>query len=113
MGILANLLFGGGGDKGVDIQELVENGALVVDVRTRGEFDAGHIEGAANIPYDIIANAIGQQASDKSKAIIVYCHSGSRSAHAKRSLIQAGYTNVVDAGSFSHIRKQLQKTGGE
>jgi phage shock protein E len=113
MGMLGNLFFGGGGDKSADVHTLVENGALVVDVRTKHEFGAGHIEGAANIPYDAIANAIGQQAADKSKPIVVYCRSGSRSAHAKRALAKAGYTNVVDAGSFANMRRQLRKDGGE
>lgn len=105
MGFLANLLFGGGGDKDVNIPALIENGALVIDVRTRGEFDSGHIEGAINIPYDVIARAIDQRTTDKTASIIVYCRSGNRSSHAKRSLIQTGYTNVVDAGSFGRMQK--------
>lgn len=109
MGILANLLFGGGADKDADVPALIKSGALVIDTRTAGEFAGGHIDGALNIPYDIIAGAIGQQKTDKSKAIIVYCHSGARSASAKRTLNKAGYTNVVNAGSLHRMRKLLAK----
>ena len=106
VGILANLLFGGGVDKDADIAALVKSGALVVDVRTRGEFNSGHIEGAINIPYDVIDQKIGDHPKDK--AIIVYCRSGSRSSVAKQTLEQAGYTQVINGGTLHRMRKQLE-----
>lgn len=107
MGILANLLFGGSADKEADIPALIKAGALVVDVRTANEFSGGHIEGAINIPYDVIDRKLGDHAKDK--LIIVYCHSGARSASAKRALKQAGYTNVINGGSLHRMRKLLGK----
>jgi len=109
MGILANLLFGGGPDKDVDIPELIQAEALVIDVRSAGEFAGGHIKGAINIPHNVIAQEIGNYESDKTKTIIVYCHSGARSAVAKQSLIQAGYTNVVNGGSLHRMQKILRQ----
>lgn len=106
MSIIANLLFGGSPDKDADIPALIQAGALVIDVRTSREFSAGHIEGAINIPYNVIDRKIGDHAKDK--PIIVYCHSGARSASAKRTLEQMGYTNVVNGGSLHRMRKQLQ-----
>ncbi len=108
VGILANLLFGKSGDKDADIPALIKSGALLVDVRTAGEFSSGHFEGAVNIPYDIIARAIDQYTTDKSRVVIVYCRSGNRSAHAKQSLIQTGYTNVVDGGGLGQMEKALK-----
>lgn len=107
MGILANLLFGGGADKDVDIKAMVESGALVVDTRSPGEFSHGHIEGAFNIPYNVIAGKIGALTEDKSKPIIVYCHSGARSGAAKHALEKAGYTNTINGGSLHRMRKLL------
>lgn len=108
VGFLAvNLLFGGKGDKHADIPTLVKDGALIVDTRTKGEFNNGHVMGAINIPYDIIANAIDQYEKDQSKPIIVYCRSGNRSSHAKRSLFEAGYTNVIDAGSIGNMQSNM------
>jgi len=107
MSILGNLLFRGGAEKGIDLPSLIKNGALVIDTRTSGEFAGGHIEGAINIPYDMIANVIGKYETDKSKPIIVYCHSGARSAAAKKSLMAAGYTNVVNGGSLHHVHHAL------
>ncbi|WP_372806766.1 rhodanese-like domain-containing protein [Pontiella sp.] len=109
MGLLANLLLRGGADKDADIPQLIQDGALVVDTRTAGEFNGGHIEGAINIPYDRITNGIGQHTTDKAKEIVVYCHSGSRSGSAKAALLSAGYTNVVNGGSLSRMRSVLAK----
>jgi len=109
MGLLANLLLRGGADKDADIAELVGEGALVVDTRTAREYAGGSIEGAVNIPYDTIARDIGQHETDKSRPIVVFCHSGARSGTAKKYLQQAGYTNVVNGGSIGHMRKQLGK----
>ncbi|MDF7824357.1 rhodanese-like domain-containing protein [Pontiellaceae bacterium B12227] len=107
--LFVNLLFGGKGDKGADIPKLLKEGALLIDTRTPGEFSNGHVQGAINIPYDIIARAIDQYETNKTQSIIVYCRSGSRSSYAKRYLIDAGYTNVVDAGSIGNMQKQARK----
>jgi phage shock protein E len=106
-GILAKLLLGGKADKGADIPGLIRKGAMVIDTRTPGEFSHGHIEGALNIPYNAIDRKIGSHTSDKSKQIIVYCHSGARSGAAKKILLNAGYTNVVNGGSLHRMRGQL------
>lgn len=105
MGMLANLLFGGSPDSDADLPALIKAGALVVDVRTAHEFSGGHIEGSVNIPLNVLERGIGTQ--KKGKPIIVYCHSGARSASAKRVLGQAGYTNVVNGGSLHRMRKHL------
>jgi phage shock protein E len=106
-GFLANFFSGGGSDKALNLPALVQDGALVVDVRTSSEFSRGHIEEAVNIPYDVITREIGKHSADKEHPVIVYCHSGSRSAAAKRSLESAGYTRVVNGGSFRRMNKLL------
>ncbi|MDP6490635.1 MAG: rhodanese-like domain-containing protein [Kiritimatiellia bacterium] len=99
--VLKNLLMGRA-SKG-DIQAKLEQGALVVDVRTPAEFSGGHYEGAINLPLSTLATQLDKLDSDKSRPIILYCHSGARSASAKRTLEQAGYTNVLNAGSLRHM----------
>ncbi|MEA2069488.1 MAG: rhodanese-like domain-containing protein [Verrucomicrobiota bacterium] len=103
---MAKLILGGKSDK-TDIQRLIKNGAVVIDTRTAGEFSHGHIDGALNIPYNAIGQKIAAHTTNKSKPIIVYCHSGARSGAAKKTLIGAGYTNVVNGGSLHHMRKTL------
>lgn len=107
MSLLGNLLFRGGADKDVDIPVLIKNGALIIDTRSASEFAGGHIEGAINLPYDTISNVIEKHETDRSRSIIVYCHSGARSGIAKKQLEQAGYNSVVNGGSLHHMQRAL------
>jgi rhodanese-related sulfurtransferase len=104
---LLKFFLGGKVDKDADLSALIASGALLIDVRTPGEFSGGHVKGAINIPVGGIATGIQKKAKDKSKPIIVYCHSGARSGAAKKALLSAGYTNVINAGSFHRIRSIL------
>ena len=72
--------------------ELIENDAIVIDVREVSEYDTGHIEDSINIPV----NNIDSVDYDKDTVIIVYCASGMRSAEAAKKLISEGYTNVYN-----------------
>jgi phage shock protein E len=105
-GLLANLFSCGAAPK-ADLPALVKSGALVVDVRTPREFSGGAVKGAVNIPYEVISGKIGSVETDKNRAIILYCLSGARSGAAKKSLERIGYTNVINAGRFSKVRKLL------
>lgn len=67
---------------------------LILDVRTAGEFDAGHVPGAINIPYDQLAAHAEQLPQDKNARLVVYCRSGHRAAIAIKTLTQAGYQQV-------------------
>jgi phage shock protein E len=82
-----------------------EQGALLLDVRSPDEFESGHIEGAKLLPHDQVAAHIEEIAGwldgDRSKPIVVYCRSGNRSGKAKRTLEQAGFTQVIDLGAMS------------
>jgi phage shock protein E len=109
MGILAQLLFGGGNDSTADIPALIKNGALVIDVRSPGEFSGGHIEKAINIPLNIISRDIQNHVPAKDQTIILYCHSGGRSASAKKTLEAKGYTHVTNAGGLQDMRKFYSK----
>lgn len=77
-----------------------ENDAILVDVRTKEEYDAGHLDNAINAPYDEVISKLKKY--DKDTPIIVYCRSGNRSAKAYQSLQDAGYTKLYDLGSISN-----------
>lgn len=80
---------------GAQARELVADGALLLDVRTTGEFSSGHIDGAKNIPVHELGGRL--DSLSKKKPVVVYCRSGARSARAARVLEKAGYT-VHDLG---------------
>jgi rhodanese-related sulfurtransferase len=84
---------------GSDARALVAGGAMLVDVRSPGEFSGGHIEGSLSIPIQELAGRMGEL-GDKSGQIVVYCQSGGRSAMAKRLLESNGFTNVHDMGGI-------------
>ncbi len=73
---------------------------VVVDVRTQGEYESGHIEGALLLPLDEIELIASQKLPDLNQKILLYCRSGNRSAVAARMLIKMGYTDVSDFGGI-------------
>lgn len=67
---------------------------LLVDVREDNEWEAGHLPGAVHISRGLLEKGIEQKAPDEKTPIVLYCHSGARSALAAQSLQKMGYTNV-------------------
>ncbi len=79
-----------------------EEGILILDVRTQGEYDAGHIRDAVLIPNETITTDKSPEAlTDKEQTILVYCRSGNRSSQAARKLVSLGYVNVYDFGGIN------------
>lgn len=72
---------------------------VLVDVRTREEYAAGHIPGAVNIPVDTIGSGAELPFGVDVK-MFLYCHSGSRSARAAKKLVELGYTDVTEFGGI-------------
>lgn len=72
---------------------------LLIDVRTAEEFASGHIQGAVNIPLDVLPSRLNEVPGDQ--PIVVYCRSGNRSAQATRILAQAGYNTIYDLGGIN------------
>ncbi len=90
----------------VDYATLVKQGAVVLDVRTRGEYNGGHIKGSVNISVDQLTSNL-HRLPDKQKPIITCCASGMRSASAKSILKSKGYTQVYNGGSWSGLQNKL------
>ena len=95
-------LFRGDGN----IAKLIREGAVVVDVRTKGEYQAGHIEGSRNIPLDTIKNQV-TSLKQLNKPIVTVCRSGSRSGMAKSILTAAG-VEAFNGGAWTTLKRQIQ-----
>ena len=78
---------------------LKENNYIVLDVRTKEEYETGHVKDSINIPYDEIDENVDL---DKEKTIMVYCKSGKRSNIAYNTLKNLGYT-VIDLGAYDTV----------
>jgi phage shock protein E len=87
----------------------LKNGALVIDVRSPGEFNSGHLPTAINIPLDEIETALPRRVKDKNQVLLLHCQSGMRSGMAKQKLKSIGYTNVFNLGSYGRAESILKQ----
>src|SRR6266496_1163271 len=90
-----------------DYTQLVKEGAIILDVRSKGEFESGHIRGSMNIPVDQLLHNLNKL-KDKSKPIITCCASGMRSSSAKNLLKSKGYSEVYNGGGWSSLQSRLR-----
>ena len=100
MGFFSNLFNAG---TKVDLKELLNNGALLLDVRTKGEFAEGHANNSKNIPLDELGNSLRN--FDKNQNIIVVCASGMRSSSAVSLMKRNGFVNCYNGGSWVDFRE--------
>jgi len=80
----------------MDAVRLLNQGAVLLDLRTQGEFDAGHILDARHVPQDQLASSGETLKKYKDKVVIACCESGMRSGAAARVLQAQGFTKVVN-----------------
>ena len=98
-----NQLFG---FKKTDYADLLKKGAIIVDVRSKGEFAGGHIKNSINIPVDQLLNNLSRL-KDKNKTIITCCASGMRSGSAKTILLNNGYIDVHNGGGWASLNSKI------
>lgn len=73
---------------------------ILLDVRTKEEFREGHIEGAINIPVQVLAYEAENELLEKDQVIVLYCRSGVRTLTAAEILKELDYTEVYDMGGI-------------
>lgn len=104
----------GGSEAAADVVPAAEaaaaiaDGASVIDVRTPEEFDAGHLDGARNI--DVSADDFESRIAelDRDSSYVVYCRTGSRAAAAVRTMLDAGFEDVVNGGGYEDLAAELR-----
>jgi phage shock protein E len=90
----------------VDYTDLLKQGAIILDVRSKAEYLGGHIKGSTNIPVDTLRNNLFKL-KDKNQPIITCCASGMRSASAKSILKSSGYSQVYNGGGWTSLQKKI------
>lgn len=90
-----------------DYAQLVKQGAIILDVRSKGEYAGGHIKGSINIPVDQLSNNLSKL-KDKNKPVITVCASGMRSASAKSILKSNGFTQVYNGGGWGSLQNKIR-----
>ncbi len=95
-----------------DALKKLKNGALVIDVRSPGEFNSGHLPVAINIPLDEIETALLKRVKDKNQVLLLHCASGMRSGMAKSKLKGMGYANAFNLGSYGRAEEIMGQAKG-
>lgn len=88
-----------------DAQEYLKQGALVIDVRSAGEFVAGHLPVAVNLPLSEIETNWSRRIKDKNQVVLLHCASGARSGVARRKLIALGCPNTYNMGGYARAAR--------
>jgi len=90
-------------------RKYLQQGALVIDVRSPEEFRSGHVAKAVNIPLGDLRENLPCLVKDKNQVLLLHCLSGTRSGIAKRQLKGMGYHNAFNLGSY-HRAQQIIST---
>lgn len=96
-----------GAGAGADIKQLIQDGATIIDVRSKNEFHTGHIKGSINIPLDMLPANLSK--INNEKPVIVCCASGMRSSSAKRILLSNGFTEVHNGGGWQSLLIKMRE----
>ena len=87
---------------------MVSQEVVVVDVRTREEYDGGHIENAVLVPNESIGSEMPETLPDKEATLLIYCRSGRRSKDAAQKLLALGYQSVYDFDTILIVQTQFK-----
>lgn len=90
----------------VDYKQLVQNGAQIIDVRSKSEFQGGHLRNSINIPLDTLDKNLSKIKKDK--PVITCCASGMRSASAKNILSSNGFSDVHNGGGWMSLQNKIK-----
>ena len=88
-----------------DFAALIRQGAIIVDVRTSGEYKSGHIKGSLNLPLDSLGKNLSKLKKDK--CVICCCASGMRSGSARSILKSNGFSEVYNGGSWMGLQNKI------
>lgn len=102
MGFLQRLF---SGKPAIDFAEMKQRGAQFIDVRSRQEYQGGHIKGSVNIPLDQLAGSLAKIKKDK--PVITCCASGMRSGSAVNILKSNGFQEVYNGGSWFRLQSKI------
>ena len=88
-----------------DVKGYLEKGAIVLDVRTEAEYEAGHVEGSKHIVLDYLPDHV-DELKELNKPVITCCRSGARSGSAESFLKDQGI-DVINGGPWQNVDKHM------
>jgi rhodanese-related sulfurtransferase len=80
---------------------------LLIDVRSKAEFNSGHLPKAVNMPLDEIESSMPRRVKDMDQVLLLHCQGGSRSSAAVKKLNAMGYAKAFNLGSYGRAARVL------
>ncbi len=93
-----------------EARAMVGKGALLVDLRTKAEYDERHAEGAVNMSSVELEQQMSQMPAERQ--VVLYCHTGARASVVTAKLRKKGYKNVHNLGSLGHWNTEHKQSSG-
>lgn len=90
--------------------QCIQDGALVIDVRTDQEYSEGHLPDAQLLPHTELQDALDKLAAHRDKEIILYCRSGIRSNWAASFLRSEGFERAFNGGKYVELIEELNRS---
>jgi phage shock protein E len=103
--LISPVLAGGDPEAARKAWPMIQNGVLVVDVRSAEEFADGHLDGAVNIEWDKYDDLIAAIGDDKQRQVVFYCRTGNRVGKSIKELESRGYTNIYNATGLEALQE--------
>jgi phage shock protein E len=103
--LISPVMAGGDPEAARKAWPMIQNGVLVVDVRSAEEFADGHLDGAVNIEWDKYDDLIAAIGDDKQRQVVFYCRTGNRVGKSIKELESRGYTNIYNATGLEALQE--------
>lgn len=103
--LISPVLAGGDPEAARKAWPMIQDGVLVVDVRSAEEFADGHLDGAINIEWDKYDDLIAAIGDDKQRQVVFYCRTGNRVGKSIKELESRGYTNIYNATGLEALKE--------
>lgn len=91
----------------LETESAANSEVIVIDVRSKEEWDTGHVDRAIHIPHTEIAERVSEVSDNKDAKIVVYCAVGGRAGKAKAVLEELGFKNVENAGGYDDVKDRF------
>ena len=103
--LISPVMAGGDPEAARKAWPMIQEGVLVVDVRSAEEFADGHLDGAINIEWDKYDDLIAAIGDDKQRQVVFYCRTGNRVGKSIKELESRGYTNIYNATGLEALQE--------
>jgi rhodanese-related sulfurtransferase len=85
----------------------IKEGKLAIDVRSQSDYDAGTVLNAVRVDYRRLVNQLKQVMTDRNLVLVIFSSSDVRAGKAQDKLMKAGYTSIINGGSYDELHNAL------